>query len=90
MTDYWLPEWWFWPDDPAAEIPPGLLAIACVRPAFGGGTEVVGGAMRGNTQIHSTRQAEAAARQHGVQSVQAQLDRQQARRLQDAQNTQRR
>lgn len=81
MTEYFLPEWWFWPDDPAAEIPPGLLALACIRPAFGGGTAVIGGAMRGNTQIHSGRQAQAAARQHGAEAVSAQLNRQQANTL---------
>ena len=80
MTEYWLPEWWFWPDDPAAEIPPGLLAIVCVIPEFGGGTEVVGGAMRGNTHIASARQAEAATRQHGVRQVNVQLNRQSAQR----------
>ena len=71
---YFLPDWWDWHTDPALEIPPGLLAICCVIPAFGGGTEVVGGAMRGNTQIHGSRQAQAAARQHGSQQVAAQLN----------------
>jgi hypothetical protein len=74
--DYWLPTWWHWPTDPAAEIPPGLLAIACIRPCFGGGTAVIGGAMRGNTHIASAQQAEAAARQHSVQEVTQQLSRQ--------------
>lgn len=77
MTDYWLPTWWNWLHDPAADIPPGLLAIMCIRPAFGGGTAVVAGSMTGNTHIASARQAEAAARQHGVRQVNAQLDRQQ-------------
>lgn len=81
MTEYFLPEWWFWPDDPSAEIPPGIMAIACVIGPFGGGTEVIAGSMRGNTQIHSAQQAQAAARQHGVQQVNTQLNRQQSRQL---------
>lgn len=78
MTEYWLPDWWDWPTDPSAEIPPGLLALACLRPAFGGGTAVVAGGMHGNAAITSQRQAQAAARQHGARAVNAQLDRQQA------------
>lgn len=94
MTDYWLPEWWDCASCgfscPECEIPPGLLAILCVRPAFGGGTEVAAGNMRGNTAITSQRQAQAARRQHGHQQVNAQLNRQQARKLRDAQSTRRR
>lgn len=81
MTEYIIPEWWDWHSNPADEIPPGLLALACVRPAFGGGTAVIGGSMNGNTHISSARQADAAARQHGVRQVNAQLDSQQRRTL---------
>lgn len=78
---YWLPDWWDWHTDPAAEIPPGILAICCVIPAFGGGTEVIAGGMHGNSHIASAQQAQAAARQYGVRQVNAQLNRQQAQRL---------
>lgn len=70
---YWLPSWWDWMSRPADEIPPGLLALACL---VGGGTAVVAGSMRGNTAIASARQAQAAARQHGAAAVNRQLDRQ--------------
>lgn len=80
MTDYWLPVWWDWPTDPSVEIPPGLMALACVIPEFGGGTAVVTGSMRGNTAIHSQRQAQAAQRVTN-QSVSVNVDRQQMGRL---------
>lgn len=57
----------------SCEIPPGLLAMAQL---VGGGTTVVGGSMRGNVGIVSDRQAQAAARQHGVEPVNRQLNRQ--------------
>lgn len=46
-------------DDPSDEIPPGMLAIACIRPEFGGGTAVVCGNLQGNTTIASAQQAQA-------------------------------
>lgn len=52
-------------DDPDDEIPPGMLAIACVRPEFGGGTQVVCGNQQGNTAITSSRQAQAVNRMTG-------------------------
>lgn len=88
MTDYWLPEWWDWIEDwsecltclqynhsrcISCEIPPGLLAMAQL---VGGGVATVGGSMRGNCGIVNAHQAQCAARQHGVEPVNRQLDRQ--------------
>lgn len=89
MTDYIIPAWWDWMDHPEDEIPPGLLALACVRPCFGGGTEVIAGSMRGNTTIHTGKQAQAAARQHGANAVAGQLNKQQRRNI-ETQNIARR
>lgn len=54
-------------DDPGDDIPPGMLAVACIRPEFGGGTEVVCGRLQGNTTIASARQAQAVNRMTGGQ-----------------------
>jgi len=86
MTEspFFLPEWW----DYAAcihcmrhnlgmcascEIPPGLLGLAQL---VGGGTVAIGGSMTGNVGIALETQAVAAARQHGVDVVSHQLERQ--------------
>lgn len=71
---FWLPTWWSWMSDwsgclpcmqqfgtvcPSCEVPPGLIAIACL---VGGGTTTVTGNLRGNQAIATARQAQAAAR----------------------------
>lgn len=82
MTDYWLPYWWDtisdWSDCAACleyfgtpctgcEVPPGLLAIACL---VGGGTTTVAGNCRGNQTIIGTRQTRAVERMTGLNNVQ--------------------
>lgn len=70
---YWLPSWWGWTDCMAClkynktmctscEIPPGLLAMACL---VGGGVATVAGSKRGNIAVGSARQAAAANRMPG-------------------------
>lgn len=58
-------------DDPADDIPPGMLAMAQL---VGGGTATVSGNLRGNVAIHSQAQATAASRQHGAQAVERHAD----------------
>ena len=62
-------------DDPGDEIPPGMLAVACLN---GGGTATVCGNLRGNTAIASARQAQAvqrmASQSINIGDVQADVD----------------
>lgn len=100
---YWLPQWWGWIDQDwsrcqacleynhgtciSCEVPPGLLAIACLN---GGGTTTVAGVMRGNVGIETAQQARAASLVSDRQAVNNQLRRQQQHRnilnINDSQN----
>lgn len=62
-------------DDPGDEIPPGMLAIACLN---GGGTATVCGNLRENTAITTAQQAQAVQRMTqssiSIGNVQADVD----------------
>lgn len=58
-------------DDPADDIPPGMLALAQL---VGGGTATVAGNLRGNVVVESAAQYQGAIRQHGAAAVNRHAD----------------